>query len=125
MDGNAWPSDAEWSPDGTLVALIATGGTLGRDRLLIGDPETSERHVIHLAGESSDTFFASNAFQSYGSCAVLCRRSSGPNKARSFTIAMDGSELTLMSERSACFADRSSTNQIVTGAGTNLNKSSR
>jgi hypothetical protein len=120
---DAWPSDAEWSPDGTLVVLIAMGGTLGRDRLLVGGPETGERHVIHRAGENSDTVFASIAFSPSADRVLFCAVDlSGPNKARLFTVAVDGSDLTLVSERPACFADWSSTNQIVADAGTELNK---
>jgi Tol biopolymer transport system component len=120
---NAWPAEAEWSPDGTVVALIARGGILGYDRLLIGDPETGERHVIHRAGENSDTFFASIAFSPTGDRVLFCAVDlDGPNDVRLFTIALDGSDLTLVSDRPACFADWSSTNQIVASAGTDLNK---
>lgn len=96
---------------------------LDYDRVLIGDPETGERHVIHRAGQNSHTFFASIAFRPTGDRVLFCAVDlDGPNDTRLFTIALDGSDLTLVSDRPACFADWSSTNEIVASAGTDLNK---
>src|SRR4051794_15457031 len=59
----AFPFEAEWSADGSMVAMTAVGSTLGYDRLLIGDPQTGERQGIFRISELNDhLFFASIAF---------------------------------------------------------------
>ncbi len=42
----AFSFEAEWSADGSMVAMTAIGNTLGNDRLLIGDPQTGTRHGL-------------------------------------------------------------------------------
>jgi Tol biopolymer transport system component len=118
----AMPYDAEWSPDGSMVAMIARGETLGGDRLVIGDPATGERHVIlRISSFNDHAFFASIAFDPAGDRLLLCARELN-REAHLYTLAVDGSDLTLVSDRRACLADWSSTNRIVAVGGDLLNK---
>jgi Tol biopolymer transport system component len=116
----AFPWDAEWSPDGSVVAMTALGGTLGDDRLVIGDPETGERDVIFRIRSLNDhDFIASIAFSPAGDRLLFCAVNLGStsNSAYLFTIALDGSDLSLVSDRPACLADWSSTDRIVATSG--------
>jgi WD40 repeat protein len=116
----AWAWDAEWSPDGTTVAMTALGDTLGDDRLLIGDPETGDREVVFRIDElDDDFFFASIAFSPAGDRLLFCAPDLGApsNEAHLFVIDVDGSDVTLLSERPACFGDWSVDGSIVAAAG--------
>ena len=116
----AFPFDAEWSPDGSVVAMTALGGTLGDDRLVIGDPETGERHVIFRIRSVDDhAFIASIAFSPSGDRLLFCAVHLGSlsNTQLLYTVALDGSDLTPVSDRPACFADWSSTGRIVAASG--------
>ena len=118
----AMPYDAEWSPDGSVVAMIARGETLGGDRLVIGDPATGERHVVlRISSFNDHAFFASIAFDPTGDRLLFCARELN-REAHLYTLAVDGFDLTLVSDRRACLADWSSTNRIVAVVGRNLNK---
>ena len=118
--GEAYAWEAEWSPDGTTVARTAIGGTLGDDRLLIGDPETGDREVILRIDELNDhLFFASIAFSPAGNQLVFCapNLSAPGNEAHLYVVDVDGSDVSLLSERPACLADWSVTGSIVASAG--------
>jgi Tol biopolymer transport system component len=118
----AWPTDVVWSPDGTAVAIVARGELLGGDRLLMGDPTTGERHVIlRISSFIGDAVFASIAFSPGGDRVLFCALQLDGD-ALLYTVAVDGSELTLVSDRPACFADWSSTDRIVAVVGRRLNK---
>jgi Tol biopolymer transport system component len=121
----AWPWEADWSPDGSIVALVARGDTLGDDRLLIGDPATRERSVVLRIRRLDDhAFFASIAFAPTGDAVLFCAVSLGDETsvARLYTIGVDGSNVSLVSDRPECFADWSSANRVVAAAGDQLNK---
>jgi Tol biopolymer transport system component len=117
----AVPTDVEWSPDGSVVAFVATGSILGYDRLLVGDPATGERSVILRIGRLDDhAFIASIAFAPSGDTLLFCAVDlGGKNSAHLFTIGTDGRHIGRVSDRPSCLGDWSSTNKIVavTGAG--------
>ncbi len=119
-----FPFDAEFSPDGSTIAVMALGGALGYDRILIANTETGQREVIfRISRHSQDSFIASIAFNPTGDRLMFCAVDlGGPNRARLLTIAVDGSDLTLVSDRSSCLADWSSTNKIVALAGADLRR---
>jgi len=119
----AW--EAEWSPDGTTVAMTALGDTLGDDRLLIGDPETGDREVVFRIDELNDhDFFASIAFSPTGDRLLFCapNLSSPSNEAHLYVIDVDGSDVTPLSERPACYGDWSVSGAIVAAAGEDVDR---
>lgn len=119
----AW--EAEWSPDGMTVAMTALGGTLGDDRLLIGDPETGDREVIFRIDELNDhLFFGSIAFSPAGDRLVFCAPNLGApnNEANLYVIDVDGSDVTLLSERPACYGDWSVGGSIAAAAGEDMDR---
>lgn len=120
----AGPYDVVWSPDGTAVAMVASGEVLGGDRLLMGDPTTGERHVIlRISSFNEHAFFASIAFSPGGDRVLFCAVDIGlDGDALLYTVAVDGSDLTLVSDRTACLADWSSTDRIVAVVGRRFNK---
>lgn len=121
----AFPWQAAWSPDGMTVAMTALGGTLGDDRLLIGDPETGEREVILRIDELNDhLFFASIAFSPAGDRLLFCAPNLGApnNEANLYVIDVDGSDVTLLSERPACYGDWSVGGSIVAAAGEDMDR---
>jgi Tol biopolymer transport system component len=116
----AFPWDAEWSPDGSVVAMTALGGTLGDDRLVIGDPATGDRDVIFRIRSLNDhDFIASIAFSPGGDRLLFCAVNLGSTRTSAYlyTIGVDGSDLRQVSDRPACLADWSSTGRIVAASG--------
>ena len=113
------PMDADWSPAGDLVAYVASGTTLGLDRLLVGDPDTSDRTVILRMLDFNDhAFIGSIAFAPDGASLVFCAVDiSGRGVARLYTIGVDGSNPTLVADRPMCFADWSVDGKLVAAAG--------
>ena len=121
----AFPWQAAWSPDGMTVAMTALGGTLGDDRLLIGDPETGDREVIFRIDELNDhLFFASIAFSPAGDRLVFCAPNLGApnNEANLYVIDVDGSDVTLLSDRPACYGDWSVIGSIAAAAGEDMDR---
>ena len=121
----AFPWQAAWSPDGMTVAMTALGGTLGDDRLLIGDPETGDREVIFRIDELNDhLFFASIAFSPAGDRLVFCAPNLGApnNEANLYVIDVDGSDVTLLSDRPACYGDWSVSGSIAAAAGEDMDR---
>jgi Tol biopolymer transport system component len=127
MEGHppdTFPFDADYSPDGSQIAIVAIGGTLGHDRLLIMDAETGQWDVIlRISRLSQDSFIASVAFSPTGDRLLFCAVDlGGPNRARLLTIGVDGSNVVLVSDRPSCVADWSSTDQIVALGGHDLRR---
>jgi Tol biopolymer transport system component len=116
--------DVDWSATGDLVAYVASGTTLGLDRLLIGDPDTGDRTVILRMLDFNDhAFIASIAFAPDGNSLVFCAVDmDGRNVARLYTIGVDGSALTLVADRALCFADWSADGKLVAAAGGSLHR---
>jgi Tol biopolymer transport system component len=102
-----------WSP------YVASGTTLGLDRLLVGDPDTGDRTVVLRMLDFNDhAFIASIAFAPDGTSLVFCAVDiGGPNVARLYTIGIDGSDPTLVADRPLCLADRSADGTLVAAAG--------
>lgn len=120
---NTHPYDADYSPDGSNMAIVLSGSP-GSDRLLIVDTQSGERDLIFRVMKlSQGAVILSVAFSPTGNrlmfCAVFL---SGPNRARLFTVNVDGSDVKLVSDRSSCLADWSSTNKIVAAAGSDLGR---
>jgi len=116
--GEAFPMDVDWSPGGDLVTYVASGTTLGNDRLLVGDPNTGDRTVIlRMTHFNSHAFIASIAFAPDGTSLVFCAVDiGGPGVARLYTIGIDGSAPTLVADRPLCFADWSADGELVAAA---------
>jgi Tol biopolymer transport system component len=102
-----------WSP------YVASGTTLGLDRLLVGDPDTGDRTVVLRMLDFNDhAFIASIAFAPDGTSLVFCAVDiGGPNVARLYTIGIDGSDPTLVADRPLCLDDRSADGTLVAAAG--------
>jgi Tol biopolymer transport system component len=111
--------DVDWSPAGDLVAYVASGTTLGLDRLLVGDPDTGDGTVIlRMLHFNDHAFIASIAFAPDGTSLVFCAVDiGGPNVARLYTIGIDGSAPTLVADRPLCFADWSADGKLAAAAG--------
>jgi Tol biopolymer transport system component len=108
-----------------MVAMTAIGNTLGYDRLLIGDPQTGERHGIFRISEVDDhAFFASIAFSPTGDRVLFCAPDIGSptNAAYLLSVTVDGDDPILVSDRPSCLADWSSTDRIVAAAGDRLDR---
>ena len=119
----AAPYEVDWSPDASMTAYVATGETLGGDRLLVGDPTTGDRTVILRMQRFNDhAFIASVAFAPDGDSIAFCSVDiGGPhNFARLFTIGVDGSAPALVADRALCLADWSSDGRLVAVAGGKL-----
>ena len=115
----ATPWEMDWSPNGSLVAYSAIGGTLGYDRLLVGDPDTGDRTVILRMSDFNDhAFIASVAFAPTGDALLFCAVDlGGGNSQRLYTIGIDGSNPTLVADRELCLGDWSSTDRLVAVGG--------
>jgi Tol biopolymer transport system component len=121
----AFPYQAAWSPDGMTVAMTALGGTLGNDRLLIGDPVSGDREVIFRIDELNDhLFLASIAYSPTGDRLLFCGPYIGgpTNEAHLYLIDVDGSDVTPLSERPACYGDWSVGGSIVAAAGEDMDR---
>ena len=112
-------SEMDWSPDGSLVAYSAIGGTLGNDRLLVGDPDTGDRTVIlRMADFNDHAFIASVAFSPAADQIAFCAVDlGGRNSSRLYTIGIDGSNPTMVADRELCLADWSSTDRLAAVGG--------
>ena len=113
------PMDVDWSSTGDLVAYVASGTTLGLDRLLVGDPNTGDRTVIlRMLDFNSHAFIASVAFAPDGTSLAFCAVDIGGRAIpRLYTIGVDGSALTLVADRALCLADWSVDGKLVAAAG--------
>jgi Tol biopolymer transport system component len=118
------PMDVDWSPTGDLVAYVASGTTLGLDRLLVGDPDTGDRTVIlRMLDFNAHAFIGSIAFAPDGTSLVFCAVDiGGRGVARLYTIGVDGSAPTLVADRPLCFADWSADGKLVAAAGGGLHR---
>ncbi len=118
------PMDVDWSPAGDLVAYVASGTTLGLDRLLVGDPDIGDRTVIlRMLQFNSHAFIASIAFAPDGTSLVFCAVDiGGRGVARLYTIGVDGSPPTLVADRPLCLADWSADGRLVAAAGGSLDR---
>jgi Tol biopolymer transport system component len=120
----ATPWEMDWSPDGSLVAYTAIGGTLGHDRLLVGDPDTGDRTVIlRMADFNDHAFIASVGFSPAGDSLVFCAVDlSRRDSERLYTIGIDGSNPTMVADRALCQADWSATDRLVAVGGANAQR---
>jgi len=113
------PLDVDWSPGGDLVAYVASGTTLGLDRLLVGDPDTGDRTLIlRMLRFNDHAFIGSIAISPDETSIAFCAVDiGGPTVARLYTIGVDGSAPTLVADRPLCFADWSAEGTLVAAAG--------
>jgi Tol biopolymer transport system component len=118
------PIDADYSPDGSQIAIVAIGAILGHDRLLVMDMETGHWDVIlRISRLSQHSFIASVAFSPTGDRLLFCAVDLGrTNEERLLTIGVDGSHVVLVSDKPSCLADWSTTDQIVALGGSDLER---
>ena len=106
--------DAEWSPDGTRVAMV-----LGKEpnRIVMLDVATGERSLVIRSDDVPDSRFVDSlGISPDGEAIVFCavRRGSG---ASLFTVGVDGSSLVqISSNRAECQPDWGPTDRVAAEA---------
>lgn len=106
----AQPSvDVEWSPDGDSYLLSFFGGN---ERIVEVDASSGARtRVVRLAAIPGDVYgIESIAYSPAGDAVVFCVIGQRP---RLYTIGVNGSDLSQVSDHEDCYADWSSTDRIV------------
>ncbi len=103
--------DAEWSPDGTKVAMV-----LGKEpnRIVMLDLLTDERSLVIRSDDVPDTrFIDSLGISPDGDEIVFCAVPRGAGNVSLFTVGVDGSALTDISgHRQECSPDWGPTDRI-------------
>jgi TolB protein len=106
----AQPSvDVEWSPDGASYLLSFFGGN---ERIVEVDAASGARtRIVRLSEIPGDVFgIESVAYGPVGDAVVFCVIG---GQESLYTIGVDGSDLSKVSDREDCYADWSATDRIV------------
>ena len=117
-DPRDFPTAAEWSPDGSMVVVYLEA----RGRIVLLDAATGDRTLVARV-EDLGRFLLSMAFAPTGDALVVCathREFTGEyirETPRLYTMGIDGSDITAVSDRPECFADWSSSGRIVATRG--------
>ena len=117
LSQNEHAIDAAWSPDGSSLALFKLGAS---NRILFMDADTRDQSLVIRVRDFPEEviFVRSIAFAPTGDALVVCTDYlSGFVTTRLFTLDIDGSNVTMVSDRPDCYADWSSTGRIVAVRG--------